>query len=61
MSRLERNRALGMFEKLVAAAEKAKNAKDGKLNTTSEEIESLVCPSKFNSDDCVEIMCKREP
>lgn len=39
--------------------ERAKYAGSGHLNTTSEEVESLVCPSRFNSDECVEIMCRR--
>lgn len=48
-----------MFEKLVRAAKRAKNARRGHLNTTDEEVESLVCPQRFNSDECVEIMCKK--
>lgn len=47
-----------MFEKLSLAMEKAKNSRKGCLNVTSEEIESLVCPIKFNSDECIEIMCR---
>lgn len=48
-----------MFGKLASAVEKAKNAKKGNLNSTSEEVESIICPSKFDADECVEIMCKR--
>ncbi|NP_001402594.1 ECU11_0185 [Encephalitozoon cuniculi GB-M1] len=47
-----------MFEKLALAAEKVKNSRKGCLNITSEEVESLVCPIRFDSDECIEIMCR---
>ncbi|KAG5858639.1 hypothetical protein KMI_12g18000 [Encephalitozoon hellem] len=49
-----------MIKKLVLATEKAKNSRKGNLKVTSEEIESLICPIRFNSDECVEIMCKND-
>ena len=48
-----------MFEKLVEAVMKVNNKKVS-LNTTSEEVESLVCPSKFKYEVCVEIICYKD-
>ncbi len=48
-----------MTQKLVKAEENAKNAKKGRLEVSGEEVESLVCPLRFNSDECIEIMCER--
>ena len=50
-----------MIPKLVKAEEKAKNAKKGRLEVSGEEVESLVCPLRFNSDEFSEIMCERRP
>jgi hypothetical protein len=46
-----------MLRRLRAIAEKLKNASKGRLETTDEETESIVCPVRFNSDECCEIMC----
>lgn len=50
---------MSVFEKLRAAADRVRNAREGVFNTTHEEIESIVCPRMFSTDDCVEIMCRR--
>jgi hypothetical protein len=50
-----------MIQKLMKAEERAKNAKKGRLEISVDKVESLVCPLKFNSDECIEIMCDGRP